>query len=193
MNLLQTRFALDDFILQMMRISPAQLHLEQLYDWVSRLDLKADILKPHIAFCSEHYQRRLLCRTTRFDLLVLCWEPGQASTIHDHTDSLNVTRVYQGQLTSREFVVDRPSKPSSHFNQSAVEAMPHLTRETQLGRTDLVTVERHQVHQLANTADEPLITLHVYARPLHHITVYCPASGKTEQMPVPLNFDEANA
>src|SRR3712207_6489683 len=101
MNLLKTRFCIDDLILATLRIPPAQLQLDQLQDWVSRLDLSDDLFKHHISFGAEHYQRKLLCRTSRFDLLILCWQPGQASTIHDHSHSLNVTRVYRGALTAR--------------------------------------------------------------------------------------------
>lgn len=200
MNLVKTRFSLDDFILEMMQIPYADLQLEQLYDWMSHLTLSDRLFHQHMSFCSQHYQRRLLCRTPRFDLLILCWKPGQCSTIHDHADSLNVTRVYQGVLTSRSFEAGcatvqvsaagtAPSNPLSATvlpmrDCSTPLAAPKLYREERLEARALATVNRHDIHQLANTADEDLVTLHVYARPLRHIQVYCPQSGRADQVPV---------
>lgn len=190
MNLLKTRFAIDDLILEMIRVPSQQLRLDQLQDWVSRLELKDDLFNQHISFRPESYQRKLLCRTPRFDMLILCWQPGQVSTIHDHQESLNVTRVYRGQLTSRCFAAVSSSTQFAQFGQfgSTASAVPsaglRLQQETQLETGNLAVVDRHDIHQLANTSDENLVTLHVYARPLQSITVYCPNSGKAQPVSV---------
>jgi predicted metal-dependent enzyme (double-stranded beta helix superfamily) len=205
MNLLKTRFAIDDLILEMLRVPTEHLRLDQLQDWVSRLELNDDLFHQHIGFCPESYQRKLLCRTPRFDMLILCWQPGQASTIHDHQESLNVTRVYRGQLTSRCFAaVDSFSQclnsaclekertaatRQSSLSSASTASLPclRLNQETYLKSGDLAVVDRHQIHQLANTSSENLVTLHVYARPLQTITVYCPDSGKAQPTPVHLS------
>ncbi len=189
MNLLSKQLSLDDFILAMLQVPIAKLQLDQLQDWVSRLTLKDDLFDRHITFKPDTYQRRLLCRTPRFDMLILCWQPGQQSSIHDHQESLNVTRVYRGQLTSRGFqAIDR--SPSLSFTNQCSDptascSMPlHLCQEVQLEKSDLAVVDRHSIHQLANAADENLVTLHVYARPLQKLAVYCPQSGKSQLLPV---------
>jgi cysteine dioxygenase len=195
MNLLKTRFGIDDLILEMLRVPIEQLRLDQLQDWVSRLELSDDLFNRHIRFCPKTYQRKLLCRTPRFDMLILCWQSGQASTIHDHQDSLNVTRVYQGQLTSRCFAAAYPANQFSQFSRfsqssqgtasTASSPSLRLNQETYLNSGELAVVDRHQIHQLANTSEENLVTLHVYARPLQDITVYCPRSGKAQSVSVP--------
>lgn len=189
MNLLKTRFAIDDFILELMRVPITQLQLPQLQDWVSRLELKDDLFDQHISFDAKTYQRKLVCRTPRFDMLILCWRPGQASTIHDHQESLNVTRVYRGQLTSRCFaaVAERCQRSKRLDEPEAISNLVPallLNQETYLQTNDLAVVDRREIHQLANTSPENLVTLHVYARPLHDITVYCPESGKAQSLPV---------
>lgn len=214
MNLLKARFGLDDFISEMMRVSSFRLELQQLQDWMSRLVLKDDLFDRHISFAAQTYQRKLICRTPRFDLLILCWQPGQRSSIHDHVDSLNVTRVYRGVLTSRSFEHSTPQQPDrcwgaepsvsnqSTLNQStlrqstvAVSTCPNapvrLKTENYFHKNDLVSVDRHEIHQLANTTEENLVTLHVYAKPLETITVYCPESGGSESVPVHFNLKES--
>jgi predicted metal-dependent enzyme (double-stranded beta helix superfamily) len=94
---------------------------------------------------------------------LVCWQPGQFSSIHDHGDSLNVTRVYRGVLTSRTFT----------RNDSATETLSTLLLdEKYLQPGELVGVDRVQIHQIANTSEENLITLNFYAKPLQQMQVY---------------------
>jgi cysteine dioxygenase len=171
MVLLQTRFGIDDLILEMMQMPYADLRLEQLRDWVASLQLSEQLFERHLSFSDRTYQRKLLCRTPRFDMLILCWRPGQSSTIHDHADSLNVTRVYRGALTSRSFEISQ--------KQSAARC--YLQSEETLQAGAIATVDRRKIHQLANTSDENLVTLHIYARPLKTMRVYCP-DGRSQEI-----------
>lgn len=161
---MKDNLTLDDFVFEMMRIPSADLKMDKLYDLANRLDLADALVHSHIFFDESSYARNLLCRTPRFDLLVLCWRPGQVTTIHDHADSLNVTRVYRGTLTSRSFeVVDRPEPGRCQIRQS---------QEETLQPGNLALVDFAEIHQLANTSEEDLVTVHVYARPLKDINVY---------------------
>ncbi|MGH9352523.1 MAG: hypothetical protein ACRD2G_10235, partial [Terriglobia bacterium] len=40
-------------------------------------------LSPYLYFCSDHYTRNLIQRTSLYDLLAICWEIGQQSPIHN--------------------------------------------------------------------------------------------------------------
>lgn len=180
MNLLKPKFAIDDFIAEIVQLPASQLQLAHLQDWVARLDLKDDLFRRHMSFCSQGYQRKLLCRTSRFEMLILCWQPGQSSTVHDHADSLNVTRVYRGVLTSRKF----GSSVSLTGRELLTPQAEHLQKD------ELTAVDSYSIHQLANTSDENLVTLHVYARPLQDIRVYCPISGQSELVPVQPALEE---
>lgn len=166
--------SLDDFILEMMHIPSRDLRLDQLRELVAKLDLRETLVDEHVHFCSDSYARNLLCRTPRFDMLVLCWKPGQVTTIHDHAGSLNVTRVYGGELTARIFEqYDRPAPG---------RALVRRKVEERLGKNDLSLVDHGEIHQLANTSEQDLVTVHVYARPLKDITVYCPNTGEIEKV-----------
>ncbi|WP_191056027.1 MULTISPECIES: cysteine dioxygenase family protein [Oscillatoriales] len=181
-NLLTKRLTLDNFILEMMSIPPQDLQIEQLQDLVGQLDLNDTLLRQHISFSDRTYARKLLCRTSRFDMLVLSWHPGQFTTIHDHAGALNVTRVRSGTLTARLFEV--------YDERSDREKLVRVIDEEQLGRGGLATVDRHHIHQLANTSDEKLVTLHVYAHPLASINVYCPNSGQVDRVALQYTLEQ---
>lgn len=166
--------SLDDFVLEMAHIPSRDLSMDSLRDLVGRLDLRDELIQEHIHFVPNGYARNLVCRTPRFDMLVLCWKPGQVTTIHDHAGSLNVTRVFDGELTARLF--DDRERPGPG------RCLVKLKDETKLGRYAFSCVDHGEIHQLANTSDRDLVTVHVYARPLKDITVYCPNSGEIERV-----------
>lgn len=164
---------LDNFILEMMGIPSRDLTLAQLDSLFQRLDLNDDLIRKNIFFNENAYARNLVCRTPRFDMLVLCWRPGQVTTVHDHVNSLNVTRVFEGILTARNFeIAERPSEE---------KAITKMVREETLESDTVSNVDFGGIHQLANTSDGDLITIHVYAPPLKDITVYYP-SGNFERV-----------
>jgi predicted metal-dependent enzyme (double-stranded beta helix superfamily) len=168
------KLTLDDFVLEMAQIPTRELGIETLKELVGALDLRDDLIQEHIRFTDPMYARNLVCRTPKFDMLVLCWKPGQVTTIHDHAGSLNVTRVFDGQLTSRIFEErDRPAPG---------RCLVKVANEERLTANCFSCVDVGEIHQLANTSDRPLVTVHVYARPLRDITVYCPNTGEIDRV-----------
>lgn len=168
------RISLDDFVYEMQHVPVKDLKLPALKDLFFKLDLKEMLVNECVHFCKDTYARNLVCRTPRFDMLVLCWKPGHVTTIHDHAGSLNVTRVFSGTLTSRSFeAYERPGPGQILVRQ---------VEEERLGKKSFSAVDYGEIHQLANTSDEDLITVHVYARPLKDITVYEPTTGEAKRM-----------
>lgn len=168
------KISLDEFVFEMMHCQVKDLKLESLKDLFGRLDLKEMLINEHVHFCNESYARNLVCRTPRFDMLILCWKPGHVTTIHDHAGSLNVTRVFSGNLTSRLYEpYDRPEPGRVLVRQ---------IEEENLGRGAFSSVDYRGIHQLANTSQDDLVTVHVYARPLKDITVYEPDTGSAKRV-----------
>ncbi|MBW4537105.1 MAG: FAD/NAD(P)-binding protein [Pleurocapsa minor HA4230-MV1] len=178
MKILETRLTLDDFILEMNKVPSHELKLAQLQDWVARLDLEDLAIAKHIYFSPEDYQRRIIYRDSSCEIILVCWQPGQFSSIHDHGDSLNVTHVYQGVLTSRTFA----------RTDSTTKIAPLLLEEKYLQPGELIGVDRAQIHQIANTSEENLITLNFYAKPLQQMQVYNSTREQTQFPSIRANF-----
>jgi cysteine dioxygenase len=166
--------SLDDFIVEMGREPVSSVTHERLMDLASRLRLSDELIESRTCFAREQYARNLVCRTPNFELLVLCWHPGHASTIHDHAGSLNAIRVHSGELTSRVF---RPVS-GQPLGTGPVEM---TSEETATPLDDLVGVDRNGIHQLANASARDLVTIHIYAPPLMELTVYDAESGLVQR------------
>jgi cysteine dioxygenase len=165
--------SLDDFIVEMSREPVSSLTHERLMDLAGRLCLSDGLVGNRVAFAADTYARNLVCRTPSFELLVLCWRPGQESTIHDHAGALNAIRVFSGELTSRTFRRTRGVTSSAGpVAQDDEERLP---------RGSMVGLDRDGIHQLANTSADDLVTIHVYAPALMELNVYSTTSAVVER------------
>ena len=171
--------SLDDFICEMSREPVSALTHERLMDLTGRLRLSDDLIAGRTRFALGSYARNLVCRTETFELLVLCWLPGQASTIHDHAGSLNAIRVHRGELTSRVFA------PAGAAGGGPMA----LVREDRVRPGQkLVGVDRGGIHQLADTSGADLVTVHVYAPALTEINVYALETAQVERRTLRYTF-----
>jgi cysteine dioxygenase len=171
------QLTLEQFVLEMGRAPVRDLTRERFVDLVDRLRVSDELLDGRAHFLDGDYARNLVLRTPHFELLVLCWRPGQASTIHDHAGSLNAIRVRSGELTSRVFRPITGAEPGV----GPVE----LASEDRVGPGEaLIGVDRGGIHQLRNASDEPLVTVHVYAPPLLELNVYDTAAPVVRRMPL---------
>jgi len=165
MDPLPPELTLDGFVVEMSRVPAQELTHGRFLDLVDRLRLSDELVESRTRFLDDAYARNLVLRTPHFELLVLCWRPGQHSTIHDHAGALNAIRVRSGELTSRVF---RPAAGAAPGGGPV-----DFVSEERVGPGDpLVGVDRGGIHQLADTSGEPLVTVHVYAPPLLELTVY---------------------
>jgi len=183
MDPLAHELTLEQFVMEMGRVPVRELTHERFLDLVDRLRLSDELIESRVRFLEDEYARNLVLRTAQFELLVLCWRPGQRSTIHDHAGSLNAIRVRSGELTSRVFRPAAGAAPGS----GPVE----LVTEDRVGPGEsLIGVDRGGIHQLADTMEEPLVTVHVYAPPLLELNVYDTASAAVERRPLRYSVHE---
>jgi predicted metal-dependent enzyme (double-stranded beta helix superfamily) len=174
---------LDDFIVEMSREPISGLAHSWLMDLSSRLTLSDELIDGRTRFAAESYARNLVCRTPYFELLVLCWRPGQASTIHDHAGALNAIRVHSGELTSRVFAFRPGAGPGTG-------PVRQVAQERVRPGASLVGVDRNGIHQLANTSADDLVTLHVYAPALMELNVYSTESPRMARRPLRYTLEQ---
>ena len=54
-----------------------------------------------VTFFMFRYTRNLISTTDKFNLILLCWSEGNASSIHDHTDSECIMKALKGNNLGR--------------------------------------------------------------------------------------------
>lgn len=97
------------------------------------------------------YTRNLIFRSSELELMVLWWDAGAVSPIHDHGGQQCVLSVQQGELEQREYL------------RTPEGVKPLGLRWLRPGNVDLRTEDR-VVHQIR--AHAPAASLHLYVRPV---------------------------
>ena len=61
--------------------------LDELDARLSSLEVNVDALEDCIGYSEDGYQRNVIKKNEHYELVAICWTPGQDTPIHDHTGS----------------------------------------------------------------------------------------------------------
>jgi cysteine dioxygenase len=132
-----------------------------------------ETLTSYLTWDRQHYTRNLVDKTPLYELMAICWEVGQISSVHNHRDQNCWMAVPIGRLLVENYRV--------------------VTQDVDKGCCELVsaeTVEMNAMHPCAVDPLEPVhrvlnprefnqraVSLHVYSRPFDSCVVYSPEQG----------------
>ena len=91
---------MERLLLELEALAPGQDHL----DILRRLDLDMKTLEPWCGWNARRYTRTCVKRTDDLELLVVCFEPGQRSSIHDSDSAMAWVHVVSGELLEERFI-----------------------------------------------------------------------------------------
>ena len=99
-------------------------------------------------FKENHYARHLVFRSSNVEILVVCWRPGQGSPIHGHGASDGLMIILEGEITNTSYL------PNG-------QKITTVWGEGDVGHTPVGAQ-----HEVKNTSDKDVVSLHIYAPPL---------------------------
>ncbi len=112
------------------------------------------------------YTRTCVHRAARFEVLLLNWDAGAVSPVHDHGGQHCWMLVVEGRLLVDDYVrLDHGDVPG------AARVAPRGSRVMPPGALDLRSGP-FDLHRVSALPDGPALTLHVYAGPLTEFLVY---------------------
>jgi cysteine dioxygenase len=133
----------------------------------------ADSLAPYLTWDRQHYTRNLIDRTALYELMAICWEVGQASSVHNHRDQNCWMAVPMGRLLVENFhLVDQDLQAG----RSRLE--PTNTVEMNVAQPCAVD-PADPVHRVVNPREfkQRAVSLHIYSKPFDTCVVYSPEQG----------------
>ncbi|MFQ5768640.1 MAG: cysteine dioxygenase family protein [Acidobacteriota bacterium] len=135
-------------------------------------------LEPYLNFSPDHYTRTLFYGGPRFEILILCWEKGQASPIHDHAASLCSMAVVSGCCVSESYRLLETNRVS-HDVRPGEQTVLEPTIQQSYSEGDVVTVAGGDIHRISNPdgEDRALITAHFYLPPIRTMRCYDEETG----------------
>lgn len=162
-----------EFVEALVRVPSGPEFVPQVSALVEQTVLDPQSLSKYAHFVKNCYTRNLIHRNERFEVIALCWQPGQVSSIHNHRDQSCWVLMAQGQLEAQNYQVhDRDEQAKT------CRLVPSDVMLVEQG--GFVTVDDDEpVHQVRNLAkwETPAISVHVYSAPIDTCEVYCPEKG----------------
>jgi cysteine dioxygenase len=127
-------------------------------------DLKVNLaaLKECIGYADDGYQRNVIKKSEFYELVAVCWLPGQETPIHDHVGS-----------DCAFLIVDGISTETIYETNEEGLAYPITFRHYQ--PREVCAAEEPDIHRVSNDTDSELVNLHIYTPPLHAYNIYAPA------------------
>jgi len=163
--------SIQDFVLELRKFPETAFdRTDQIAKFLENVLVAPDTLAPYLTWDGQHYTRNLIDKTPLYELMAICWEVGQGSSVHNHKDQNCWMAVPIGRLLVENYRV-------------IVQKLEDGT--CKLEPAD--TVEMNQTHPCAVDPQEPVhrvynprefnqraVSLHVYSRPFDSCVVYSP-------------------
>lgn len=117
-------------------------------------------LEPYFRWNSRHYTRTCIHRNADFELLVVCYEPGQRTSIHDYDSAMAWVHPVMGEVVEERFAV-------------VTDGGVRVVRETHLRPgLDASLAGKAAIHRFSNRGPGRAVTLNLYARPMSKWRIY---------------------
>lgn len=166
--------SIQDFVAELRKIPEGAFRqTETLLQFLIDTPVAPDTLEPYLCWDRQHYTRNLIDKTPFYELIAICWDIGQSSSVHNHKDQNCWMAVPSGRLLVENY----------HLVSQDLEK-----GTCQLEISD--TVEMNPAHPCAVDPNDPVhgvlnprkfnqraVSLHVYSQPFDSCVVYSPEQG----------------
>lgn len=121
---------------------------------------------------AERYTRNLVGLDPHFELLLLCWNPGQATPIHAHEGQDCWMAVVEGEIDEVHYAWPQDDTPAP---LEAVKTVRYRLGDVGYIHDDM------GLHLIRPAGDQPCVSLHLYSLPLRACNIYCPETGRASR------------
>ena len=177
---------IQNFVAELRKFpEPAFSRTDQIIKFLQRAPVASNTLAPYLTWDRQHYTRNLIDKTPLYELVAICWEVGQVSSVHNHRDQNCWMAVPIGRLLVENYRV---------VSQDLGEGSCRLeTAETlEMNPAHPCAVDPLEpVHRVFNPREfnQRAVSLHVYSRPFDTCVVYSPEQGTCGEIKLHYNTE----
>ncbi len=165
---------IQDFVAELRKFPEAAFdETEQVRRFLQDNPLNSDSLAPYLTWDRQHYTRNLIDKTPVYELIAICWEVGQASSVHNHKDQNCWMAVPIGRLLVENYHV-------VHQDIAGGKCTIHATETVEMNLAHPCAVDPlAPVHRVFNPHqfNHRAVSLHIYSRPFDTCIVYSAEQG----------------
>ena len=168
------RVHIDQFVAELRKFPESAFdQTEQIRKFLQDTPLNPESIAPYLTWDRQHYTRNLIDKTPLYELMAICWEVGQISSIHNHKDQNCWMAVPIGRLQVENFRV-------IHQDLSAGKSNIKSTEIVEMNISHPCAVDPLEpVHRVLNPREfnHRAVSVHVYSRPFDTCVVYSADQG----------------
>jgi cysteine dioxygenase len=174
------KVSIENVIGGLREIPDSEFTCDNVYDFLGRNPVDVSSIDKYFFWHSDFYTRNLIFKDERFEMMAICWEPGQKSPIHNHADQKCWMTVPVGKLKGQNFAVQEMDESRRYCK---------LTETDTFCLSDCVAakVELEQpIHQILNLTEygERAVSIHIYSRPFDRCLSYCLDTDSFKEVPL---------
>lgn len=125
------------------------------------LSIPNDDLGNYIFWSRNNYTRNCILSSPNFELLLLCWEPGQTTGIHSHDEQECWVKVISGSFVETVYQFEAEKGLMQ-------ECFRKSLKSTQISNLE----EKSLFHKLENNGQQRGISLHLYFKPITKCEIF---------------------
>lgn len=134
-------------------------------DIMKAIEIPYDEFERYFTWTEERYTRNSIIKNDDYELLVICWEAGQDSPIHDYDSEEAWIHIIRGQLKEEKY---------KKRKDDVIEKVSTVT----LRSNDFSFISGHVgLHRYMNTYEGRTVSLHLYVKPLRKWNEYDAATN----------------
>ena len=150
-------------------IPDAEFTCDNVYQFLGEHPVEVETITRYFHWSSNFYTRNLIYKDARFELMAICWEKGQVSRVHNHSEQKCWMMVPVGRLRGQNFrVLD--------IDESTGFCKLEETDQFDLSDCLAAKVELEEpIHQILNLTEfnDRAVSIHIYSKPYDHCISYC--------------------
>src|SRR5579862_3282726 len=102
----QKHLPIRDFVSELRKFPESVFNeTREILHFLTATQVDPDTLAPYVCWDRQHYTRNLIDKTPLYELISICWEVGQVSSVHNHRDQNCWMAVPVGRLLVENFHV----------------------------------------------------------------------------------------
>ncbi|QYU66027.1 cysteine dioxygenase family protein [Leptolyngbya sp. 15MV] len=163
------RIPIAELVEGLRSIPDEEFKCEPVYDFLASHPVQIDSLQRFLYWSPTFYTRNLIYKDDRFEMMAICWDKGQVSRIHNHSEQRCWMMVPIGRLKGQNFAVES-------IDESKGLCKLRETDSFELSDCLAAKVELEEpIHQILNLAefDERAVSIHIYSKPYDRCLSYC--------------------
>ncbi len=169
---------IQDLIKGLCEIPQEEFHCDPVYRFLSDNPVDIDSIEPYFNWSEKFYTRNLIYKDERFELMAICWDKGQVSKIHNHSQQMCWMTVPFGKLRGQNYKVVDEDKSQDFCKLEKTDRFD--LAECLAAKVEL----EEPIHQILNLPefDEPAVSVHIYSKPFDTCLCYCNETHKVTKV-----------